>query len=158
MIEVKKFETRKDIKVMGFNTKTDMQNASKDCGDIWHKFDEYWEKGYFKTKNEYYGISHDYDEKTGKFSYMAAVTLEDDEKPYEEMETLNIPQAYYAVFEHVGDVKTMSQTFNKIFQEWLPNSEYTYDPKGKDFELYNEDFKPHQKESKVYIYLPVIKK
>ncbi|WP_167959078.1 AraC family transcriptional regulator [Anaerosporobacter faecicola] len=50
-----------------------------------------------------------------------------DEKPPENMEVYEVPEANYAIFEAKGPIhKTMADLWSRIFREWLPTSGYRH--------------------------------
>ena len=69
-----------------------------------------------------------------------------------------VPEREYAVFAHVGALDTLKKTYDYIYNGWLPKSGYEFVSGGHDFELYDDDFKMGDPDSKFYIYIPVKKK
>lgn len=102
--------------------------------------------------------------------YLLGVIVEDFTKVTSDMLTIEIPAAEYAVFttpavdltkadtsqnDPLADV--VKATWQYIFEEWLPNSEYMYDEGKVDFELYDE--RCHfRSDATMDIYIPVVKK
>ena len=68
----------------------------------------------------------------------------------------NIPAGLYAKFTHKGSLENLSETYAFIFNQWLPNSGYMYDPSKVDFEWYDERFDMGESESEFDIYVPII--
>ena len=54
---------------------------------------------------------------------------------------VRIPEQKYAVFSQQDHISTIRSTWNTIWNEWLPNSEYEV-ADAADFEWYGEDFNP----------------
>ncbi|PKO13233.1 MAG: AraC family transcriptional regulator [Chloroflexi bacterium HGW-Chloroflexi-10] len=95
----------------------------------------------------------------GNFEYVAGLPVTCVDSLPEGMVARLVPQQDYAVFVHVGGLDTLGQTYEYIYQQWLPNSAYLFRPGGNDFELYHEgEFNPASKDSKMYIYVPVVTK
>jgi len=65
-----------------------------------------------------------------------------------------VPAGKYAVFTHVGSLEKLRDTYQYIYQTWLPHSGYTHSP-DIDFEYYNEDFKDFAPDSRFNIYVAV---
>ncbi len=70
------------------------------------------------------------------------------------METFVLPSGLYAVFEFKGDVSIAVQTFQYIFQTWLPNSEYNLDARPH-FEVLGEKYKNNDPNSEEEIWIPI---
>lgn len=69
-----------------------------------------------------------------------------------------IPAHHYAVFTHRGAPVHLSRTFQTIFDEWFPQSDYC-PADFFDFELYDERYDPNDEPlSEIDIYIPVRKK
>lgn len=68
-----------------------------------------------------------------------------------------LPPNLYAVFTHKGTIKTITQTFDYIYSQWLSNSGYEI-AAPYDFEFYDHRFKNGQEDSELDIYLPVRQK
>lgn len=93
-----------------------------------------------------------------KWNYMAAVEVSSLDDIPMAMVGKTIPPHLYAVFTHRGAAMTLSHTFQTIFDEWFPQSDYN--PAGFfDFELYDERYNPNDDSlSEIDIYIPVQKK
>lgn len=148
-----KFEERDSFRVVGVNVKTDMQNSSKDCPGSWEKFNPICvSEKELTSQSEYFGICHNYDTEKGTFDYMACAKIE---KGFDNLDVKIVPAAKYAVFKITEGLSKIKETYDYIFNEWMPSSGYMYDPKGNDFELYDEDF-IESHEAILYIYIPIV--
>lgn len=67
------------------------------------------------------------------------------------MDTIVIPKGLYAVFEHKGNSTTI---FEKIFTEWLPNSNYFLDHRPH-FEVLGSKYKNNDPNSEEQIWIPI---
>lgn len=94
---------------------------------------------------------------TKLFYYMPSFTVNDLSEVPLMMCGKSIPAGLYAVFTHKGPTSTIAQTFETIYLEWLPNSDYEF-RFGYDFELYDHRFKGMDESSELDIYVPVKKK
>ncbi len=72
----------------------------------------------------------------------------------DDMEILNIPEGLYAIFTHRGPASTGPKTYQYIFAEWLPHSEYVIDERPH-FALMTERYKHEQDNSEEDIFIPV---
>ena len=60
------------------------------------------------------------------------------------------------MFEHVGPLDTLHQTYQNIHQAWLPQSGYQALEDGLDMEVYDDRvFKDFSPDSIMYIFVPV---
>jgi AraC family transcriptional regulator len=66
-----------------------------------------------------------------------------------------VPEQKYVVFEHRGSLKTLGQTYQNIYQAWLPQSGLQM-AASFDMEVYTDEFKDFTPDdSGFYIYVPV---
>lgn len=91
------------------------------------------------------------------FEKWAAAEVSDESNIPEGMETLHLPGGLHAVFLHRGAAATGTATFNYIFSEWLPQSEYETDDRPH-FEILGEKYKNNDPASEEEIWIPVRKK
>lgn len=95
---------------------------------------------------------------SGVFEYVAALPVTKVDELPQGMVARLVPEQEYAVFVHVGSVVKLNETYDYIMNGWLPKSGYEYPQDRFDFELYDEDFKFGEPDSKMYIYLPIAPK
>lgn len=74
----------------------------------------------------------------------------------ENMETLEIEEGLYAVFNYKGDQSNLAAFFNSIYTEWLPSSGYQLDSRPQ-FEILGEKYKNGSPESEEEIWIPIKK-
>jgi AraC family transcriptional regulator len=72
----------------------------------------------------------------------------------ENMETLEIEEGLYAVFNYKGDQSNVAAFFNSIYTEWLPSSSYQLDSRAQ-FEILGEKYKNGSPESEEEIWIPI---
>ncbi len=90
------------------------------------------------------------------FNYLAGMEVSMDTPVPAGMVDKVVPAAEYAVFEHIGSLDTLHDTYSSIYGEWLPAS--NYERFGDiDFELYDERFRYGEAESVMEIWVPVKK-
>jgi len=91
------------------------------------------------------------------FGYLAGMEVPADAALPEGFEEIAVPASDYAVFEHIGPLDTLRQTYNALYGEWLPAS--GYEQAGDlDFELYGPRFEYGAADSVMEIWVPVKKK
>jgi AraC family transcriptional regulator len=72
----------------------------------------------------------------------------------EGMEAMVLPGGLYAVFIHKGAASTGAETFQYIFGQWLPGSDYQLDNRPH-FELLGEKYKNDDPDSEEEIWIPI---
>ena len=92
----------------------------------------------------------------GRFHYLAGFGVSEVADVPEGMEAWDVPVQTYAVFP--CKLSTIHEAYQYAFETWLPQSDYRYDQKGIDFELYTEEFDPQTGEVAMYVYVPVVTK
>lgn len=88
------------------------------------------------------------------FSYIACVEVSDASEIPAGMVTKTIPAAKYAVFTHKGNLDKLGETYNNIYQKWLPESGCEI-AGSYCFELYDSRFNSTGEDSELDIYTPV---
>ena len=88
------------------------------------------------------------------FTKWAAVAVSSFDFIPDEMETLEINEGLYAVFNYKGDQSKAASFFNSIYTEWLPSSEYELDNRPQ-FEILGEKYKNNDPNSEEEIWIPV---
>jgi AraC family transcriptional regulator len=73
------------------------------------------------------------------------------------MDSLIIPQGLYGVFIHKGPASKGKDTYDYIFNRWLPVSDYSLDNRPH-FALMDNRYKNESEDSEEEIWIPVIKK
>ncbi len=91
------------------------------------------------------------------FVKWAAVAVSNFDFVPKEMETLEIPEGLYAVFNYKGDQNNVASFFKAIYTEWLPTSGYELDSHPQ-FEILGEKYKNNDPNSEEQIYIPIKKK
>ena len=94
------------------------------------------------------------DAPAGEFEYVAGLVVSKVEDLPEGFVAREVPSYKYAVFTHVGALSSLKDTYEYIYQTWLPQSGYEL-AGGIDFEYYDEDFKDFAPDSRFYIYVPI---
>ncbi len=147
---------KKEFKVVGMITVSTQKNNT--IPQLWDKFHKRGKEIKNAKGHNCYGIcffmeDENYSEDT-PFSYMAGVEVDEFVDVPAGMETHVMKEQKYAVFTHEGALDTLHQTYRNIYSKWM--DENNLEPaKADDFELYGEDFKFGEPESKMYIYVPV---
>jgi AraC family transcriptional regulator len=166
-----KIMNRDAFKIVGYKFDTTLKNNahSKDIPAFWDRCDiEGKEAKLYSTQNTAkhgeYGICFNTNIETDEFSYILGVEVVSFDNALEEMYTLEVPAATYAVFttpevDQHDFVSSIKGTWKYILEEWFPNSGYEFDGSKLDFEFYDERCHPWEFEKAcMNIYIPIIKK
>ncbi len=154
-----RFEHKDKFTVAGLTTQSTMSNNT--IPQLWDRFNKQ-EKEIKNPVSEccigvcYYVPMENMCPNT-PFTYMAGMQVMSETDCPEGMEVRTVPACDYAVFEHKGALDTLQKTYDYIFREWLPASEYEF-VNQDDFEIYDERFAFGKPESIMEIWIPVKKK
>lgn len=163
------------FKVAGYGIQTNISNGNftKDIASFWSNYSgENLERKMYEilkpNKHGEVGVFIPSDDKNGDAIYLMGVIVNDFESVSEDMITIEIPEATYAVFttppvDTSNDssqndfAKTIKATWKYIFEDWFNKSDYVFDEDKIDFEFYDE--RCHfRKDTVMDIYVPVLKK
>jgi len=151
-----RMEHKEEFTVVGLAGQFTMENNS--IPQLWDDFNQKMHQIPNARCEACYGVcfyDKDY-EKDGSFTYMAGMAVTQVLLP-QGMISRTIPANEYAVFEHHGALDTLGQTYDQIYREWLPGSDYEF-ANQDDFEVYDERFEFGKPESVMEIWIPVKKK
>ncbi len=144
------------MNLVGLFDKTDSQEKlSQKCPEIWGKFGMRMGEIDMKENNPCYGgtIMHGENE----IEYFATVSLENGSKIPKGMNNHVFEEVQYAVFTHKGTLSKLGETYNFIYSEWLPKSDYVL-AGNYDLEKYDERYNmenPDHPESAMDIMIPI---
>jgi len=100
-----------------------------------------------------YGVSCNSDD-AGSFDYVCGVEVKDFLRIPADWSRVRIAEQKYAVFAQRDHISTIRSTWNTIWNEWLPNSEYEV-ADAPDFERYGEHFNSTTGTGGFEIWIPV---
>ena len=90
----------------------------------------------------------------GGFEYIAGVANSKLDDLPEEYRWIELKEQEYAVFELQGPLTSLGQTFQSIWNDWLPHSGREA-ADAPEFERYSADFDPQTGAGSVEIWLPL---
>ena len=93
-------------------------------------------------------------EPTTNFVKWAAVEVSEFGSNETDFETMVLPEGHYAVFLHKGLPSDFPKSFQFIFGEWLPKSDYILDDRPH-FELLGSKYKNNHPDSEEEIWIPI---
>ncbi len=150
-----KFETKPAFTVVGLRYFG--KNEHQEIAQMWGEFNRREAEIQHAISGPCYGVCSMPDEANdGAFEYVACVEVSrvDEEHLPEGMVVRHVPAARYAVFEHKGRLNTLGDTYNNIYQKWIPQSGLKLKG-GFDMEVYDCKFKLNSDDSIFYIYVSV---
>jgi AraC family transcriptional regulator len=118
--EIRKID---EMKVIYITAIGDYNNV----GPAWGRLCEFaGRKGLFKKDTIMFGLSHDDPDvtETSKLRYDACIAVDRDVEPEGEIGVKNAGGGKYAVFVHKGPYSELNRSYNDIFRNWLPESDY----------------------------------
>lgn len=133
-------------------------NSNYEVSKLWNKLCDNMEemKEIIINPEICYGLEL-YNEATlesGCFTYIAAFEVSRYDSVPENMKTIRIPKARYAVFPIKAIIENVQRSVSKIYSMHLPQSNLKI--KGDyDFEYYDNNFIPNTKEGFYYLYVPI---
>lgn len=132
-------------------------NDNNACPKLWDKFAKRIAdvKPFTTSPITAFGVCSNCDMENNIFDYTVGLEVKDSSRVPADMVSLEIPAQEYAVFECT--LPTLMVVLDEIDKKWLPKSDYLRTA-GPEFELYDADFDPEIPESKMYLYIPVVKK
>ncbi|MDR7855040.1 AraC family transcriptional regulator [Tissierella sp.] len=168
-----KIINRDSFRIVGYEFKTTLRNNahSRDIPAFWDQCNiEGKEAHLYRTQSSprhgEYGICINTSMETDEFSYILGIEVTNFDQATDEMWTLEVPTATYAVFttptvasNDDSFVSSIKGTWKYIFEEWFPNSGYEIDDSKLDFEFYDERCHPWEYEKICMdIYIPIKKR
>lgn len=94
---------------------------------------------------------------TKEFEKWAGIKVSEFDNVPNGLETLIIPKGEYAVFHYKGKPSEAQSTYQYIYGQWIPNSEYELDDRPH-FALMGEKYKGEDPESEEEFWIPIRKK
>lgn len=163
------------FKVAGYGIKTNITNSNytKDIASFWSNYDgENLESKMYKIlnppKHGEVGICVPESGESGDAVYLLGVIIDNFDNVTNDMITVEVPEATYAVFttppvdtsknlDNNDFPEAIKNTWKYIFEEWFKDSEYVFDESKFDFEFYDE--RCHgRKDTVMEIYVPIQKR
>ena len=127
---------------------------------LWQRFlQREREVRHVAVKNVGLGVSFGIEKKESEseFFHLVGHIVNSTEDIPEGMTYRRIPAHDYAVFTHKGPLSALGKTYDFIYGERLPKSDYEYDD-SNEIEWYDDRFDPVSEDSEFEIYVPIKKK
>lgn len=119
----------------------------------WQRFAQHIGHVPGQVGNVAYGVCANTDE-DGNMEYVSGVEVSSFTDVPQELSRLRIPEKKYTVFTHRGHISGIGNTWNAIWNQWLPKSGRQADD-APDFERYDDRFDPKTGTGDVEIWIPL---
>ncbi|MDN3595718.1 GyrI-like domain-containing protein [Zunongwangia endophytica] len=154
----------KITKTQGFSLvgiATEMSFAENKTAKLWQEFIPLKMANFGKKQVDLYSVEvykdlsffSNFDPKQ-TFMKWAAIRKEDIEKIPSEFTTLEVPEGKYAIFTYKGSSTEAPQSYQQIFQHWLPASGFQLDDRPH-FAIMGEKYKNNDPTSEEEIWIPI---
>lgn len=155
-----RIEEKESFKIVGLRGNFKYENAGKEIPKVWKKF---FMKNMFSKIEPKYAVNIDSNMGSEAFDYVIGDDYNAAKKISKDFEVVEIPKFTWAVFSCVGPANIKMQEINeKIFKEWLPNSNEYEIAAGYNIEMYSDpdNYKDGINDEKYYceILIPVKRK
>ena len=120
---------------------------------LWYELDQYLNRQDGQLKIPAFGVCSNYSE-TGEFDYLCGIKIARRDQNILESKTILIPSGTYASFPHIGHISGIRNSWNKIYNAWLPSSGFRL-AKTPEYERYSADFDPVSGGGSVHIHIPL---
>lgn len=94
------------------------------------------------------------DDDETRFTFLAARVVKNFDILPPDMVSYEIPETLVAVFTHKGSLETLSETYDYIYEQWLPESGYQL-ADGDELEWYDARYDYDSEDSEMDIHIPV---
>lgn len=144
--------------------KTTMSFANNKTFQLWQSFSPRKKELKNRINNDLYSVEiypntqffQKFDP-TQNFEKWAAIAVSEIEDVPTDMSSITIPEGLYAVFHYKGKPSEIQDTFQYIYGQWLPNSEYEMGDRPY-FALMGKKYKGEHPDSEEEFLIPIKKK
>jgi AraC family transcriptional regulator len=147
-----RFVDSEELLIAGLGERFTME-TSQGIAALWQRFVPYIGRVPGQQGYETFGVCCNPQE-DGSFEYIAGVLVNRTDDLPAGFTQQRLAAHRYAVFEHRGHISSIHETFNAIFQSWLPNAGLQ-GADAPEFERYSADFNPMTGTGKVEIWVPL---
>jgi AraC family transcriptional regulator len=147
-----RFVDGEELLIVGLGERFTTETAQGIAG-LWQRFEPYIGRIPRQQGGETFGVCCNPGE-DGSFEYIAGVLVSHASEVPAGLTLQRLAARRYAVFLHQGHISSIHETFNAIFQRWLPSAGGQA-AAAPEFERYSADFDPMAGTGKVEIWLPL---
>ena len=128
-------------------------NSKPTIPALWNELDQYLGRHDGQLRMPSFGVCSNFSSE-GDFNYLCGTTSAAADMEGMDSQSILIPKGLYASFEHVEHISTIRNSWLKIYNEWLPRSEYKL-TNSPEYEIYSADFDPITSSGSVAIRIPL---
>lgn len=128
-------------------------NSKPTIPALWNELDQYLGRHDGQLRMTSFGVCSNFSSE-GNFDYLCGTCSTVADMEGMDSQSILIPSGIYASFEHVGHISTIRNSWHKIYNEWLPQSEYKL-TNSPEYEIYSADFDPLTSGGSVAIRIPL---
>jgi len=147
-----RFVHREPLLIAGFGDRFTADTTSA-INALWQEFVPFFGKIPNQVGRERYGVSC-HPDRSGGFEYIAGVCVDTVDDIAPSLRWVALQAQYYAVFEHLGHLSGLGQTYSAIWQQWLPGSGYVA-ADAPEFECYHGDYDDDSDNAVLEIWIPL---
>lgn len=131
-----RIEEKEAFKIIGLKDSFKYENANQEVPKMWKKF---FMKNVFNKMEPKYAVNIDSNMGSDVFDYVIGDDYNPTQKVPKGFEIIEIPKFTWAVFSCIGPASIkMQETNERIFKEWLPNSNDYEIAAGYNIEMYSD--------------------
>lgn len=155
-----KIKEKEAFKIVGLKDSFKYENANQDIPKIWREF---LVKSAFNQIKPKYAVNIDADMGCDLFDYIIGDDYDCELRVPKDFEIIEIPKFTWAIFSCKGPASVkMQETNERIFKEWLPNSNDYEIAAGYNIEMYSnpKDYRKGIDDENYYseVWIPIKKK
>lgn len=120
---------------------------------LWNELDQYLGRENGQLQMTSFGVCSNFSSE-GDFDYLCGTNSLAAKIECMDGQSIFIPKGLYASFEHNEHISTIRNSWRKIYNEWLPQSEYKL-LNSPEYEIYSTEFNPLTSGGSVSIRIPV---
>ncbi|MGA4323351.1 AraC family transcriptional regulator [Ectopseudomonas hydrolytica] len=147
-----RFVDAEELLIVGLSERFNVETA-QGIAALWQRFGPYIGRIPGQQGSETFGVCCN-PEDDGSFEYIAGVLVNRAAEVPAGLTLQRLAAHRYAVFLHEGHISSIHETFNAIFQHWLPTAG-VQTAAAPEFERYSEDFDPMAGTGRVEIWVPL---
>lgn len=152
-IEAPRLVDGKLLLIAGLNQRYEEGDSGAKIPAQWQRFERHLGSIRGQVGQTTYGVCYNTDDE-GSMDYLCGVEVTEFNSLPAEFTRLRLPPQKYVVFFHREHVSAIRSTWNAVWNEWLPNSEYQA-ADAPLFERYDERFDPHSGNGGVELWVPI---
>ena len=128
-------------------------NSKPSIPALWNELDQYLGRNNGQLGMTSFGVCSNFSSE-GSFDYLCGTNSPAADMVGMDSQSILIPRGLYATFEHVEHISSIRNSWHKIYNAWLPRSEYKL-TNSPEYEIYSAEFDPITGNGSVAIRIPL---